>query len=167
MSDIYDIDLSTIAGRPQKLAEYRDRVLLVVNVASRCGYTPQYAGLEALYREYHDRGFDILGFPCDQFLNQEPGDEAQIQGFCSTTYNVTFPLFGKIKVNGPQTHPLFKVLKAARRGLLGTKSIKWNFTKFLIDRTGRVVKRYAPRTSPADIERDVAELCGAPVASKK
>ncbi len=158
MGTIYDIPVTTIAGRPETLADYRGRVLLIVNVASRCGFTPQYEGLEALYRKYKDRGLVVLGFPCDQFLHQEPGSEAEIQQFCSTKYDVTFPLFAKVQVNGAGTHPLYQYLKAARPGLLWTKSIKWNFGKFLVDRAGNVVKRYSMFDKPERIERDVVAL---------
>lgn len=158
MSTIYEIPVTTIDGKPETLAPYRGQVLLIVNVASRCGFTPQYAGLEQLYRRHKDQGFAVLGFPCDQFLHQEPGDEAEIQGFCSRTYDVTFPMFAKVKVNGPETHPLYQYLKNAKRGLLGTKGIKWNFGKFLVDRTGHVVRRYSMFDKPESIERDVVAL---------
>ena len=133
-------------------------MLLIVNVASRCGFTPQYAGLESLYRSHRDRGFAVLGFPCDQFGHQEPGDEAEIKSFCSLRYDVTFPLFAKIKVNGDDAHPLYKFLKAEKKGLLGSEAIKWNFTKFLVDRNGHVVKRYAPQDKPESLEKDLEPL---------
>ena len=155
---LYDIDLTTIDGKPASMAKYKDRVLLVVNVASKCGYTPQYAGLEALYRKYKRRGLTVLGFPCDQFGHQEPGDEDAIQAFCSLTYDVTFPMFAKIDVNGPGTHPLYRHLKSARKGLLGTEAVKWNFTKFLVDRNGGVLRRYAPTDTPEAIESDLIPL---------
>lgn len=158
MTSLYDIPVKTIDGREQTLDPYRGQVLLIVNVASQCGFTPQYAGLEAIHRRYQDRGLAVLGFPCDQFMHQEPGDESEIAAFCSRTFNVTFPLFSKIEVNGRQAHPLFRFLKAARRGLLGTKAIKWNFTKFLVDREGNVVKRYGTMVKPERMERDVAKL---------
>ncbi len=154
--NIYDIDVTRIDGTQQTLAAYRGQVLLIVNVASKCGFTPQYEGLEALYRKHHGRGFSVLGFPCDQFGHQEPGSEAEIAAFCSTTYDVTFPMFSKIDVNGPNTHPLYQLLKAEQSGLLGTEAIKWNFTKFLVARRGRVVRRYAPADAPAALEGDVA-----------
>ena len=157
---LYDIDVQTIDGRSQMLADYRGQVLLIVNVASQCGFTPQYAGLEALFGRYKDRGFSILGFPCDQFGHQEPGDEAEIQQFCAANYNVTFPLFAKIEVNGPDAHPLYQFLKEERPGVLGTEAIKWNFTKFLINRQGDVVKRYAPTTTPDRIAEDLESLLG-------
>ena len=155
---LYDIDLTTIDGKPASMAKYKDRVLLVVNVASKCGYTTQYAGLEALYRKYKKRGLTVLGFPCDQFGHQEPGDEDAIKAFCSLTYDVTFPMFAKIDVNGPGAHPLYRHLKAARKGLLGTEAVKWNFTKFLVGRNGRVLRRYAPTDTPEAIESDLIPL---------
>lgn len=154
----YDITVKTIDGSIETLAAYRGQVLLIVNVASRCGFTPQYAGLEALYRRYSDRGFAILGFPCDQFSHQEPGDEAEIKTFCTLTYDITFPLFAKIEVNGSNTHPLYAHLKKAQPGLLGSESIKWNFTKFLVARDGTVLKRYAPTDTPEKIEADLLPL---------
>lgn len=147
-----------IDGLETSLAPYAGKVLLVVNVASRCGFTPQYAGLEELYRRFKDRNFAVLGFPCDQFGHQEPGDEAQIRVFCSTTYGVTFPMFAKVDVNGPQAHPLYQWLKSAAPGVLGTEGIKWNFTKFLIGSDGRVVKRYAPTDKPEAIAADIEPL---------
>ena len=160
MSALSAIPLKTIAGRAKKFGAYDGKVVLVVNVASQCGFTPQYEGLEALYKRYKRRGFVVLGFPCDQFGHQEPGDEEAIRSFCSLTYDVTFPMFAKIEVNGANAHPLFKVLKAAAPGLLGTERIKWNFTKFLIDREGRVVKRYAPADRPEAIAKDIEALIG-------
>ena len=157
---IYDIEVTTIDGRPETLARYRGRTLLIVNVASKCGFTPQYKGLEQLHRSYHDRGFDVLGFPCDQFGHQEPGDEAAIRDFCSLTYDVTFPMFAKVLVNGPNAHPVYQYLKAEKGGLLGSRSIKWNFTKFLVSPAGKVIKRYGSRDTPAAIEADIAELLG-------
>jgi len=157
---LYEIEVRAIDGKPQRLADFRGRVLLVVNVASQCGFTPQYAGLEALYQKYRDRGFSVLGFPCDQFGHQEPGNEAEIQEFCSTNYSVTFPLFAKIEVNGSAEHPLYHFLKGERPGLLGTEAIKWNFTKFLVDRQGQVVKRFAPTTTPDKIAGDIQTLLG-------
>lgn len=163
MSSLYDIPVRTIGGEEQTLAPYRGKVLLIVNVASKCGFTPQYTGLEALYRRYKDEGLEILGFPCDQFGHQEPGDEAEIRTFCSTTYDVTFPLFAKVAVNGADAHPLFEHLKKERPGLLGTTSIKWNFTKFLVARQGAVLARYAPKVLPEKLEGDiVAALASAP-----
>jgi len=155
---IYEFTVRTISGKDQSLAEFRDQALMVVNVASRCGFTPQYAGLEALYRKYRGRGFAVLAFPCNQFGAQEPGTEAEIQSFCSTTYEVSFPMFAKIDVNGPKANPLYTFLKGERPGVLGTEAIKWNFTKFLVDRNGQVVKRYAPNDKPEDLDQAVAAL---------
>jgi glutathione peroxidase len=155
---LYDISVKTIDGASQSLAAYRGKTLLVVNVASKCGFTPQYTGLEALYRKHKDQGLVVLGFPCNQFGSQEPGTEAEIQEFCATTYDVTFPLFAKIDVNGPGTHPLYELLKSARPGLLGTEGIKWNFTKFLVNGRGEVVARYAPSDTPEKIDQAVANL---------
>jgi glutathione peroxidase len=156
--DLYGVALTTIGGAPQRMADYRGRTLLVVNVASRCGFTPQYAGLERLYRKYKDRGFIVLAFPCDQFGHQEPGTNAQIRDFCAREYDVTFPIFAKTAVNGADTHPLFKVLKSAKKGWLGTGTIAWNFTKFLIDREGHVVARFSPRHTPERIEGRIIEV---------
>ena len=158
----FDTPVTTLDGRETTLAEWRGRVLLVVNVASKCGFTPQYAGLEALWRRHRDRGLVVLGFPCDQFGHQEPGDEDEIARFCSTSYDVTFPMFAKVEVNGAGAHPLWQQLKAARPGVLGTEAIKWNFTKFLVDRGGRVVARYAPTDTPERIEGDLLPLLDAP-----
>ncbi len=158
MTSIYDFDVTTIDGQSTHLDQYRGQALLIVNVASRCGFTPQYKDLENLYRQHRDEGFAVLGFPCDQFAHQEPGNEAEIKSFCRLNYDVTFPLFAKVKVNGASAHPLFSYLQTARRGLLGTKAIKWNFTKFLIDRDGSVVARYAPNVSPRNIESDLSPL---------
>ena len=150
-----DMELRTIDGEKASLADYKGKAILVVNVASKCGFTPQYAGLEALYRRYRDRGFVVLAFPCDQFGHQEPGDENEIKNFCTLKYDVSFPMFAKTDVNGAQTHPLYKALKSEAPGLLGTQSIKWNFTKFLIDRHGKVVNRYAPTDKPEDLAGDI------------
>ena len=155
---IYDITVNTIDGSTVPLSDYRNQVLLIVNVASKCGFTPQYAGLEALYRRYREQGFAILGFPCDQFAHQEPGDEAEIKNFCNLTYDITFPLFAKVEVNGSNTHPLYVYLKKARPGFLGSETIKWNFTKFLVGRNGEVLKRYASIDTPEKIEADLRPL---------
>jgi len=155
MPPLADIALKTIDGETKKLGDYAGQALLVVNVASKCGFTPQYEGLEALHRRYAERGFAVLGFPCDQFGHQEPGDESEIKNFCALKYDVTFPMFAKTDVNGANTHPLFKALKEEAPGLLGTQSIKWNFTKFLIDKQGKVVKRFAPTDKPEDLAGDV------------
>lgn len=158
MSGVFDHSAKTLEGEDKKLAEYSGKVLLIVNVASRCGFTPQYTGLEALQRKYAERGFAVLGFPCDQFGHQEPGDAAEIRDFCSTRYDVTFPMFAKIEVNGAGAHPLYVHLKSSAPGLLGSESVKWNFTKFLVDRSGRVVKRYAPTDKPEDLATDIEAL---------
>jgi glutathione peroxidase len=158
MPTIYDFDANLLDGTPQKLDAWRGQVLLVVNVASKCGFTPQYEGLEALYRAHKDEGFAVLGFPCNQFGHQEPGDAAEIRSFCSTQYEVTFPLFAKIHVNGTDTHPLYRFLKHAAPGVLGSEAIKWNFTKFLVGREGNVVRRYASADAPEKIGKDLAAM---------
>ncbi|MEK4032603.1 glutathione peroxidase [Methylocystis sp. IM3] len=152
---LYDIEVRAIDGATKSLRDYEGKTLLVVNVASKCGFTPQYKGLEALYRKYAGRGFVVLGFPCNQFGAQEPGSESEIASFCSTAYDVSFPMFAKIDVNGEQTHPLYKLLKREAPGLLGSEAIKWNFTKFLVDRSGKVVRRYAPTDTPQSLEKDI------------
>lgn len=155
---IYDFEANTLDGQPQDLSAFKGQVLLVVNTASKCGLTPQYEGLEALYKKHHEQGLVVLGFPCNQFGNQESGSAAQIQSFCQKNYGVSFPMFEKIEVNGKNAHPLYKFLTAKLGGgLLGSK-IKWNFTKFLIDREGNPVKRYAPTTTPEKIEKDIVKL---------
>ena len=156
MTSIYDFSAKTIDGEEQSLGTYRGKTLLIVNVASKCGFTPQYAGLEALYEKFQGQGLVVLGFPCDQFGHQEPGDEAEIRNFCSLNYDVKFPLFAKIDVNGADAHPLYKYLKHAAKGLLGSEAIKWNFTKFLVDKNGAVVKRYAPTDTPEAIGPQIA-----------
>ena len=160
MTTAYDFSARTIEGDEQPLDAWRGKALLIVNVASKCGFTPQYTGLEALYRKHKDNGLEVLGFPCDQFGHQEPGNEDEIKNFCSLTYDVSFPLFGKIDVNGEAAHPLWKWLKHEKSGLLGFDGIKWNFTKFLVGRDGMVVKRYAPTDTPAMIEGDLASVLG-------
>ena len=155
---VYRFDAERLRGARQSLADYAGQVLLIVNTASRCGFTPQYAGLEALYQRYRERGFTILDFPCNQFGAQEPGDAGEIAEFCEINYGVSFPLFAKVDVNGDTTHPLFAYLKAQAPGLLGSQAIKWNFTKFLVDRDGAVVKRYAPALAPESIASDVEAL---------
>jgi glutathione peroxidase len=152
MSSIYDFSAKSIDGTEQSLATYRGNTLLIVNVASKCGFTPQYEGLEALYRKYRDRGLVVLGFPCDQFGHQEPGDENEIKSFCTLHYDVTFPLFAKIDVNGDHAHPLYEHLKHQAKGMLGTEAIKWNFTKFLVDRNGNVVQRFESAVTPDSTE---------------
>ncbi|GGE12312.1 glutathione peroxidase [Polymorphobacter glacialis] len=158
MSGIYDIEAMKIDGSTVSMAEWQGKVLLVVNTASKCGFTPQYEGLEKLQKDFGARGFAVLGFPSNQFGSQEPGDEAEIASFCKLTYDVDFPMFAKVDVNGDNAHPLFRALKKAAPGLLGSEGIKWNFTKFLIDRAGNVVDRYAPTTKPADIAADIEKL---------
>jgi glutathione peroxidase len=158
--DVYGFTVRTIDGTEQSLTDYRQQVILIVNVASKCGFTPQYAGLQSLYRKFHQRGFSVLGFPCDQFGQQEPGDEDEIRRFCTQTYDVTFPMFAKIEVNGAHTHPLYRYLKQQQPGILRSQAIKWNFTKFLIDRQGLVLRRYGSVDKPESIEPDVAALLG-------
>ena len=158
MTSFYEFTAPLLDGTPKAMADYQGKVVLIVNVASKCGYTPQYQGLEALWRKYQDKGLVILGFPCNQFGEQEPGSATDIAQFCSTTYNVSFPIFGKIDVNGDHAHPLYEYLKHAAKGVLGTESVKWNFTKFLVDRQGKVVHRFAPETTPEALEGDVAKL---------
>lgn len=158
---VYDFSAVSVDGRAIPLGQFRGKILLIVNTASRCGFTPQYAGLEALYREYRDSGVVVLGFPCNQFGAQEPGTEAEIAQFCERNYGVTFPIFAKIDVNGPKAHPLFQFLKAEQGGILGAiglDSIKWNFTKFLVDATGRVVGRYGPGIAPSHLKPEIDKL---------
>jgi glutathione peroxidase len=157
MTTVHDFSATTITGEDRKLADYRDKVLLIVNVASKCGFTPQYTGLEKLWRDHKDEGLVVLGFPCDQFGHQEPGDEEEIAEFCSLTYDVTFPMFAKIEVNGSGAHPLYRWLKDEQGGLLGG-AIKWNFTKFLVGRDGAVLDRYAPTSTPESIEPKITAL---------
>ena len=155
---VYDIEATTIDGDNKSLRDFAGKALLIVNVASKCGFTPQYKGLEELQRKFGERGFVVLGFPCNQFGAQEPGNESEIASFCSTSYDVTFPMFAKIDVNGDKAHPLYKWLKHEAPGILGSEAIKWNFTKFLIDSSGKVVKRYAPTDTPQAIEKDIEAL---------
>jgi len=155
---IYDFSAETLDGKPAPLSDWQDKVVLIVNTASKCGFTGQYAGLEELYRKYRDRGFVVLGFPCNQFGAQEPGDAMEIASFCSLTYEVDFPMMRKIDVNGPSAHPLYSYLKKARPGFLGTQSVKWNFTKFLVDRTGEVTRRFAPKVEPKALEGAIEAL---------
>jgi len=155
MTDLLDIPLRTIDGETRTLRDFAGKALLIVNVASRCGFTPQYSGLEAIYRRYGPQGFVVLGFPCDQFGHQEPGENAEIKTFCTVNYGVSFPMFAKVDVNGDTAHPLFRELKRAIPGLLGTEAIKWNFTKFLIGRDGKPLHRYPPTEKPQDIAADI------------
>lgn len=152
---IYDFEVKTIRGESITMDAFKNKLLLIVNVASQCGFTNQYAGLEALYQKYKDKGLVVLGFPCNQFMNQEPLNEDEIKSFCSLNYGVTFPLFSKIDVNGEQAHPLYTYLKESKKGLLGSEAIKWNFTKFLVDKNGTVIHRYAPATKPESLEVDI------------
>ena len=158
MATLHELSAQSLEGRDVPLSEFDGKVLLVVNTASKCGFTPQYAGLQALYDQYRDRGFAVLGFPCNQFGAQEPGGEAEIGAFCERNYGVGFPMFAKVEVNGPGTHPVYKHLKRAAPGLLGSESIKWNFTKFLIDRGGHVVERFAPTARPEDLKPAIEKL---------
>jgi glutathione peroxidase len=158
VTTLYDFTVDDIQGEPVPLDRYRGKVLLVVNTASKCGFTPQYKGLESLYRKYRDRGLEVLGFPCNQFGAQEPGSEQEIATFCETNYDVTFPMFAKIDVNGNATAPVYRFLKQEKPGLLGTQTIKWNFTKFLVGRDGNVVARYAPNDTPESIEPEIAKV---------
>tara|TARA_Y100000994_G_scaffold248869_1_gene257949 strand:+ start:43 stop:528 length:486 start_codon:yes stop_codon:yes gene_type:complete len=155
---LYEHPITLNNGEQTTLEQYKGKVLLIVNTASKCGFTPQYEGLETLYKKYHDNGFEILGFPCDQFGHQEPGSDEDIAQFCSLNFGVSFPLFKKTNVNGPDANPLFVELKKEAPGLLGTKRIKWNFTKFLVDAHGKVLKRYAPTVKPEAIEKDIVKL---------
>ncbi|MDY0021324.1 glutathione peroxidase [Arenimonas caeni] len=155
MTTAFDFKATTLDGQERSLDELRGKVLLVVNTASKCGFTPQYEGLEQLWRDYRDRGLVVLGFPCDQFGHQEPGDAEEIRNFCSLTYDVSFPMYGKVEVNGGNAHPLWKWLKSEKAGLLGLEAIKWNFTKFLVGRDGKVLKRYAPTDKPESIRKDI------------
>jgi len=157
MPGIYDFTAQSLAGDDVPLKRFEGQVLLIVNTASACGFTPQYRGLEALQREYGPRGFSVLGFPCNQFGGQEPGDASQIEQFCSTTYDVTFPMFAKIDVNGSRAHPLYAYLKSEKTGLLGS-GIKWNFTKFLVDRKGKVAGRFAPTVTPEGLKKEIEAL---------
>jgi len=158
MDNLYAFSAQTLGGETVSLDKYRDKVLLIVNTASECGFTPQYKGLQDLYERYASRGSEVLGFPCNQFGKQEPGDAAQIGSFCETNYGVTFPMFEKIEVNGANAHPLYKYLTEKEPGVLGIEAIKWNFTKFLVDRQGNIVKRFAPITKPESITDDVEKL---------
>ncbi len=158
MSTVYDFTARALDGSEKPLSDFSGKVLLVVNTASKCGFTPQYEGLEALHRKYHPRGFAVLGFPCNQFGGQEPGDEEEIARFCSRTYDVTFPMFAKIDVNGQGAHPLYRFLKGEAKGMLGTGAIKWNFTKFLIDREGKVTARFAPSVTPDALQGEIENL---------
>jgi glutathione peroxidase len=158
MTTAYDFNATSLDGKPVALQEFTGKVMLVVNTASKCGFTPQYQGLEALYQKYRDRGLVVLGFPCNQFGEQEPGSADEIGAFCQRNYGVSFPMFEKIEVNGDEAHPLYRWLKQTAPGVLGTERIKWNFTKFLVDRRGSVIDRYAPTTKPEELSRDIEAL---------
>lgn len=158
MTTLYDFSAPLLDGTPRDLADYRDKVALVVNVASRCGFTPQYAGLEKLWRSHRDQGLVILGFPCNQFGDQEPGNAGEIASFCSTTYEVSFPIFAKVDVNGDHADPIYEFLKSSAPGIFGSEAVKWNFTKFLVDRSGKVVDRFAPDQTPEAIEKNIERL---------
>ncbi len=155
---IYDFSVTTLSGQPLNLSAYKNKVLLIVNTASQCGFTPQYQGLQVLYNKYASQGLEILGFPCNQFGQQEPGSASDIQSFCETRFGVTFPLFQKVDVNGKDAHPLFQYLTKAAPGLFGTETVKWNFTKFLVDRNGKVVERYASLAKPEDLDKAIQKL---------
>lgn len=157
-NEIYDFSVKTVSGEEKKLSEYKDKVLLIVNTASKCGFTPQYGDLQKLYDSYSDKEFEILAFPCNQFMNQEPGTSEEAVAFCQLNYGVTFEVFEKIDVNGEDTHPLFAFLKKSATGLFGSEKIKWNFTKFLVDKNGEVFKRYAPAINPEKMKRDIDSL---------
>jgi len=161
MSSVYDFSAKTLDGQDKALADYQGKVLLIVNVASKCGFTPQYEGLEALEKDYAAQGFEVLGFPCNQFGAQEPGDAAEIASFCSLTYDVTFPMFAKIEVNGDGTHPLYAFLKKDKKGLLGSEGVKWNFTKFLVGKDGQPIARYAPNATPESLKGDIEKALSA------
>ncbi len=158
MTSVYDFSARTIDGDEQPLSDFQGKAMLVVNTASKCGFTPQYTGLENLWKKYQDQGLVVLGFPCDQFGHQEPGNEEEIKSFCSLSYDVTFPMYAKVDVNGDKAHPLWKFLKKEKSGLLGIEAIKWNFSKFLVDKRGKVVKRYAPTDTPEKIEKDLSSV---------
>ncbi|HLT14293.1 MAG TPA: glutathione peroxidase [Marinobacter sp.] len=155
---VYDFSARDIKGNEVSMADYRGKVLLIVNTASKCGFTPQFEGLQTLHKELGGKGFEVLGFPCNQFMNQDPGNDDSISQFCSLNYGVDFPMFAKVEVNGEGTHPLYRFLKKQAKGLMGTEKVKWNFTKFLVDSEGRVVRRYAPTAKPADIRADIEKL---------
>ena len=158
MSQIYDFTAADISGQDVALSDYSGQVMLIVNTASKCGFTPQYEGLEKLYGDLKDKGLAVLGFPCNQFAKQEPGDAAEIANFCKLTYDVSFPMFAKVNVNGPEASPLYEYLKSEARGIFGSKSIKWNFTKFLVNRDGKVVKRFGPKDTPEAIRSEIEAL---------
>jgi len=157
-NSVYDFEAKAIDGKTISLGDFKGKALLIVNVASKCGFTPQYEGLEELQKKYGEQGFAVLGFPCNQFGSQEPGAEAEIQSFCTMNFGVSFPMFSKVDVNGDETHPLYEYLKESLPGVLGTKAVKWNFTKFLVDKNGKPIKRYAPQDKPSDIAADIEKV---------
>ncbi len=157
-TSVYDFTARDIKGNEKSLADYRGKVLLIVNTASKCGFTPQLEGLQGLYSELGERGLEVLGFPCNQFLNQDPGNDDAISEFCSLNYGVDFPMFSKIEVNGEGTHPLYQFLKSEAKGLMGSEKVKWNFTKFLVGRDGQVIRRYPPTAKPQEIRKDIEKL---------
>lgn len=157
-ASVYDFTVRDIKGNEKSMADYRGKVLLIVNTASKCGFTPQFEGLQTLHEELGERGLEVLGFPCNQFLNQDPGNDDAISQFCSLNYGVDFPMFSKIEVNGPDAHPLYQFLKREAKGLMGSEKVKWNFTKFLVGRDGQVVRRYPPTAKPQDIRKDIEKL---------
>jgi glutathione peroxidase len=163
IKEIYIFEAQTIDGKTKKLSDYKGKTLLIVNTASLCGFTKQYAGLQEIYEKYNSKGFEILAFPCNQFLNQEPGTNLEISNFCKTNYGVSFPIFAKVDVNGQNAHPLFQFLSEATPGLFGSKLIKWNFTKFLVDKNGVPMKRFSPMTTPAEIETEIARMLEQPI----
>lgn len=157
---LYEIEVEALGGVKQSMSEYKDKVLLIVNTASKCGFTPQYDGLEKLYQKYKERGLVVLGFPCNQFGQQEPGNADEIQNFCQMNYGVSFPMYAKVDVNGDDAHPLYQYLKKEKKGVLSTEGIKWNFTKFLVNRQGEVVSRHAPNSAPESLEKEVEKFLG-------
>ena len=160
VADIYQFELTDIKGQPRQMSEFQGKVLLIVNTASKCGLTPQFKGLQDLYERYHEQGLEVLGFPCNQFLSQDPGSNAEIAEFCQSNYGVTFPMFARIEVNGNDAHPLYRFLKKARKGALGIEAIKWNFSKFLVSRKGEVLERYAPTDEPETIAEAIERALG-------
>jgi glutathione peroxidase len=157
---LFDIQVETITGERTSMGDYQGKVLLIVNTASKCGFTPQFEGLQKLYETFHDQGLEVLGFPCNQFMSQDPGNNDEISQFCALNYGVGFPMFAKLQVNGPEAHPLYQFLKHRAKGLMGSERVKWNFTKFLVNREGEVVKRYPPTAKPADLRKDIEQLIG-------
>ncbi len=160
MTNLYQFEAELLEGDTKSLADYQGQVLLIVNTASKCGFTPQFAGLEKIYEKYKDRGFEVLGFPCNQFGGQDPGSNNEIGAFCQRNYGVSFPMFAKVDVKGPEAHAIFRYLTREAKGILGSENIKWNFTKFLVGRDGKVLNRYAPTTKPESLEEDIEKALG-------